>query len=77
MEELEKEFEGSQYGPFKDAVADAVISVLEPIQAKYEELHQDKDYLDKVFKEGAEAAQKRAYKILGKVYRKAGFVPRT
>ncbi|MGA1205229.1 MAG: tryptophan--tRNA ligase [Opitutales bacterium] len=77
VEELEKEFEGSQYGPFKDAVADAVISVLEPIQAKYEELHQDKDYLDKVFKEGAEAAQKRAYKILGKVYRKAGFVPRT
>jgi len=75
--ELEKQFEGSQYGPFKDAVADAVVSVLEPIQKIYAEIHGDKAYLDQVFKEGAEVAQKRAYKMLSKVYRKAGFVPRT
>lgn len=74
---LEKEFEGSQYGPFKDAVADAVIAGLEPIQAKFAAIHEDKAYLDKVFKEGAEVAQKRAYKMLSKVYRKVGFVPRT
>ena len=76
-EDIEKEFAGIQYGPFKDAVADAVIASLEPVQAAYEEIHQDKGYLDKVFKEGAEVAQKRAYKMLSKVYRKAGFVPRT
>jgi tryptophanyl-tRNA synthetase len=75
--EIEKAFEGSQYGPFKDAVADAVIEALEPIQATYEEIHKDKAYLDSVFKEGAEIAQKRAYKMLSKVYRKAGFPPRT
>lgn len=75
--DLEKEFEGSQYGDFKNAVADAVIKVLEPIQTKYEEIHQDRKYLDRVFKEGAEVAQKRAYKILSKVYRKVGFVGRT
>jgi tryptophanyl-tRNA synthetase len=75
--DLETEFKGSQYGAFKDAVADAVIAVLEPIQERFEEIHADKKYLDSVFKEGAGAAQKRAYKILTKVYRKAGFVPRT
>jgi tryptophanyl-tRNA synthetase len=77
VEELEKQFEGSQYGAFKDAVADAVIAALEPIQETYAHIHEDKAYLDTVFKEGAEVAQKRAYKMLTKVYRKAGFVPRT
>jgi tryptophanyl-tRNA synthetase len=74
---LEAEFSGSQYGPFKDAVADAVIAALEPIQQKYGEIHEDRAYLDSVFKAGAEVAQKRAYRMLSKVYRKAGFVPRT
>jgi tryptophanyl-tRNA synthetase len=77
VSEIEKEFEGSQYGPFKDAVADAVIEALGPIQEKYEAIHQDKAYLDSVFKEGAEVAQKRAYRMLSKVYRKVGFAPRT
>jgi hypothetical protein len=36
----------------------------------------DKAYIEDVLKSGAVAAQKRAYKILGKVYRKAGFVER-
>ena len=75
--ELEREFEGAQYGAFKGAVADAVVESLEPIQKAYEEIHKDKAFLDSVFKEGAAAAQKRAYKILSKVYRKSGFVPRT
>ena len=75
--ELERQFAGSQYGPFKDAVADAVARALEPIQARYAEIHEDKAYLDRVFKEGAEVAQKRAYRMLSKVYRKTGFVPRT
>jgi len=77
IESLEKAFAGSQYGPFKDAVADAVIGALEPIQARYAEVHPDKAYLDSVFKAGAEVAQKRAYRMLSKVYRKAGFAPRT
>lgn len=76
-EELERAFTGSQYGPFKDAVADAVIRVLEPVQASYAAIHGDKAYLDAVFKAGAAAAQARAYRMLSKVYRKAGFVPRT
>ena len=77
ISELEEMYSDSQYGAFKDAVADAVIEALAPIQARYEEIHNDKAYLDSVFKAGAEAAQKRAYRMLSKVYRKAGFVPKS
>lgn len=77
IDALEGQFAGSSYGAFKDAVADAVVAVLEPIQQTYTAIHADKTGLDAVFKAGAEAAQKRAYKMLAKVYRKVGFVPRT
>ena len=40
-----------------------VISALEPVQARYAELIQDKKYLESVLKSGAGEAQKRAYKI--------------
>ena len=43
---------------------------------KYKELIDDKSYLEGVLRSGAEAAQQRAYKVLIKVYRKAGFVER-
>lgn len=74
--ELEERLKGKGYGDLKKEVADAVIAVLEPVQAKYDSLIGEKDYLQSVLKAGAEAAQKRAYKTLGKVYRKAGFVER-
>ena len=53
-----------------------MISVFEPLQAKYKDLIEDKSYLESVLQSGADAAQNRAYKVLGKVYRKAGFVER-
>jgi tryptophanyl-tRNA synthetase len=73
---IEESLKGAGYGDLKKEVADAVIAVLEPVQAKYAELIEDKGYLESVLRSGADAAQKRAYKTLGKVYRKAGFVER-
>ena len=74
--DAEKQFEGKGYGEFKDAVADAVISVLAPIQAEQKRLLADKGYLEGVLKEGAEKASYLASKTLAKVYRKVGLVPR-
>ena len=74
--EIEGSLKGEGYGTLKKEVADAVISVFEPVQAKYQDLIDDKSYLEGVLQSGADAAQKRAYKVLGKVYRKAGFVER-
>lgn len=76
VSQLETEFAGRGYGEFKQAVADAVIARLEPVQRRYHELMENKDYLNQVLKAGAEIAQVRAYKTLSKVYRKVGFVER-
>lgn len=74
--DLEAHFTGKGYGDLKKEVADVVISALEPVRTRYEALIADKAHLETVLSEGAAAAQKRAYKILAKVYRKAGFVER-
>jgi tryptophanyl-tRNA synthetase len=76
VKECEMQFAGQRYGKFKAAVADAVIAVLEPVQQKHAELMKNKDHLLEVLKTGDEAAQKTAYKTLGKVYRKVGFLER-
>ena len=74
--DAEKRFDGCGYGVFKDAVADAVISVVEPIQREQKRLAADKSYLENVLKQGAEQAERAARKTLDKVYRKIGLIGR-
>ena len=76
IEEAEKEFDGKGYGDFKTAVAESVIEAIEPIRQEKNRLLLNKDYLDDVLKNGAERAERIAYKTLSKVYRKVGLVPR-
>ncbi|MEM7672684.1 MAG: tryptophan--tRNA ligase [Verrucomicrobiota bacterium] len=73
---IEQRFIGKGYGDFKVEVAESVVELLSPIQERYHAYCADKTYVNGVLKAGAEAAQKRAYKTLGKVYRKAGFIER-
>lgn len=72
ISDLETEFEGVGYGEFKKAVADAIITLLMPIQEKYEKILADKDYLNKVLDDGAQKASYFAGKTLSKVKRKMG-----
>lgn len=72
ISDLETEFEGVGYGEFKKAVADAIITLLMPIQEKYEKILSDKDYLNKVLDDGAQKASYFARKTLSKVKRKIG-----
>ncbi|MBQ4145734.1 MAG: tryptophan--tRNA ligase [Clostridia bacterium] len=74
MDEIELEFEGKGYGDFKGAVADAVVDTLRPIQERYNDLMNNKDYLEKIYRDGAEIASRTAMKTLSKVYRKVGFI---
>lgn len=76
VSELEAEYADANYATFKAAVADTVVATLTPIRERYLALREDKKRLNEVLKSGADAAQKRAYKTLGKVYRKAGLVER-
>lgn len=70
--EIEKKFEGAGYGEFKNETGEAVAAVIVPINERKNELLKDKDYLEKVMKEGAEKANYLAKKMLDKVYRKVG-----
>lgn len=74
MDEIEAEFAGQGYGAFKAAVAEGVAETLRPIQARYQELMENRDYLEQVYRAGAEKAGRVAAKTLSKVLRKVGFI---
>ena len=76
IEQAEKEFEGKMYGEFKLKVGEAVADIVEPIRLEKERLLANKDYIDEVLKNGAERAERIAFKTINKVYKKVGLVPR-
>ncbi len=74
--ETEKEFDGKGYGEFKEAVGEAVVSVLAPLQERFRELSLDKGYIDSIIKNNAERAAATALKTLRKVQKKIGYPER-
>ena len=74
--DAEKEFEGKGYGDFKLAVGEAVAQVVAPIKAEKERILKDKAYIDGILASGAEKAERIAGRVLSKVYKKVGLVPR-
>ena len=76
IKELEPESTDKMYGHLKGDVADAVVALLEPIQARYAEIRADRAYLDDVMRQGAEKASARAAETLAKVYKAVGFIPK-
>ncbi len=76
IEEIENEYAGKGYGDFKNDVAEAVADSLRDIRVKYNDLMNNKDYLEQIYKEGAQKARSIAQRTLDKVYKKVGFVAR-
>ena len=74
MEQIQADFAGKGYGDFKKAVADVVVEGLTPVRERYEQVVADKSLIEEALKRGNEAAQRRADKIMSKVYRKVGFL---
>jgi tryptophanyl-tRNA synthetase len=75
-ETLEKDYEGKMYGHLKVDLANLVVETLAPVKAKYDDLMKNRDYLDQLFKMGADKASQRAQVTLDKVYTAVGLVPR-
>lgn len=75
MDEITREFAGKGYGDFKTAVGEAVAEELRPIQERYEQLMNEKDYLEQCYHLGAEKARSISARTLQKVYKKVGFLP--
>jgi tryptophanyl-tRNA synthetase len=71
---LEAEFEGKMYGHLKVAAGEAVVAMLEPLQARFKEFRADEAFLNQVMHEGAEKAQARAAVTLKTVYEKIGLL---
>ena len=74
-EEIEREFDGSGYGAFKQAVADAVVEYLAPVRERYESLRADEGELERILADGAGKARAIASDTLVDVRRAMGVGP--
>ncbi len=66
----------TQYGPLKGDAAEAVVALLEPIQARYHELLADRGELAALLRKGADKAGAVAQATLARAYANLGLVLR-
>jgi tryptophanyl-tRNA synthetase len=71
---VESRFDGHGYGAFKEGVAEAVVELLAPIQARYEELRADEGELRRLLAQGADKAREASAPTLEATYERMGFV---
>jgi tryptophanyl-tRNA synthetase len=75
-ETIEARYDSGGYGQFKSDVAEAVIALLEPIQARYRDLRDDPGELARLLRVGADKAREASATTLAQMYERMGFVPR-
>lgn len=73
VEQALDRFQGKGYGEMKKVVGEALIAEIEPVQKRFNEIKQDKTYLDGIIKENADTASYLANKTLRKVKKKIGY----
>jgi tryptophanyl-tRNA synthetase len=73
-EAIEATYDGGGYGRFKGDVAEAVVAVLEPIQARYHELRDDPGELIRLLGIGADKAREVSAPTLEAMYERMGFI---
>lgn len=69
-------YEGKGYADLKKDLAEAIIEELAPVQEKVNSLLGDKKALEEIYKKGAQKANYSAMKILRKMQKKIGLIPR-
>ncbi|HEU4980834.1 MAG TPA: tryptophan--tRNA ligase, partial [Solirubrobacterales bacterium] len=74
-EDVEREFDGSGYGDFKAAVAEAVVDFLAPVRERYQEIRPDEAALELTLTSGAEKARAIAAETLAEVRTAVGIGP--
>lgn len=65
--QLESHFEGKGYGHLKNETADAIVALLEPVQARFNHLRQDETQLNHLLAQGADRARTQAQSTLTRV----------
>ena len=71
---IESRYDGAGYGAFKEDVAEAVVTLLAPIQQRYAELRDDEPELRRLLGVGAEKARAASAPTLDVMYERMGFV---
>lgn len=74
IDDLVTSFAGRMYGDLKKETAEAVLSFVEPFQAKVEAFMSDTSELEKMMRTSAVRAREIASKTLAEVHEKLGFV---
>ena len=74
--EVEARFDGHGYGDFKEAVAEALVELLVPIQGRYRGLRADEDELQRLLALGADKARASSAPTLEAMYERMGFTRR-
>ena len=72
IKQLEKEYEGKNYGEFKKDVGEAVVGFLEPFQKDLKKLKENPDKVRKILQSGAEKAKLIAAKTMQEVKKAVG-----
>lgn len=72
--EIAQEYQTAGFAKFKQALADAIIAKLEPIQTEYDKLMDDKGYLTSILEDGAVKARKRSTATLSRIKELFGFI---
>lgn len=75
LEEIEHKYNGQGYGAFKKDLGEAVVSKLEPLQQRYQQIRQSGELHD-ILHDGAQRAAKVADHTVQTVREKMGFVPK-
>jgi tryptophanyl-tRNA synthetase len=73
-EEIEAEYDGSGYGPFKEDVGEAIVALVVPVQERYAELRADETELHRLLELGAAKARAASAPTLTTMYERMGFL---
>jgi tryptophanyl-tRNA synthetase len=73
-EAIEARFDGAGYGEFKEAVGEAVVELVAPIQERFRELRADEAELGRLLAIGADKARTASAPTLDAMYERMGFV---
>jgi len=72
-DDVEASYDGRGYGDFKSDVAEAVVELVSPIQARYQELRADPAELARLLAIGADKARASSGPTLAQMYMRMGF----
>ena len=73
IDAIESRYDGEGYGAFKSQAAESVITLLEPIQARYHEIRDDPGELHRLLALGADKARAASLPTLESMYERMGF----